>query len=296
MKCINKFNDKCAYCTREIIFNGLNIASREETLEEIINNNKSISRLGDGEFQIIFGRKIGFQENNNLLSSKLLSVLNSNLSNLLIGINVPYHEEELNSRNSEGERYWKNWFKRYKFRLAKLLNKDKKYYSALISRYYSVFKNKKKFSTLNYIKKLKKIWDKKDILIIEGFYSRNGIGNDLFNNTKSIRRILCPPQNAFSIYNKIINEVKKLQINKHLLILISLGPTAAVLSYDLTKLGFQAIDIGHADIEYEFFLRKYDKTKRIPYKYVNEAKHGRKNIRKVRDRKYYKQIVSIILH
>ena len=46
-------------------------------------------------------------------------------------------------------------------------------------------------------------------MLIEGYFSRNGIGNDLFNNAKSIKRILCPPKNAFFVYDKIINEVKK---------------------------------------------------------------------------------------
>ena len=165
-----------------------------------------------------------------------------------------------------------------------------------MTRYFSIYKNKKKLDTKNYIKKLKKIWDKRDILIIEGYFSRNGIGNDLFNNTKSIKRIICPPKNAFLVYDKIINEVLKFKIYKDLLILISLGPTAVVLSYDLSKLGFQAIDIGHIDIEYELYLRHYNIPHKIPFKLVNEAKDGDKNIANVTDKNYYKQIYSQILH
>ena len=55
-----------------------------------------------------------------------------------------------------------------------------------------------------YISKFKKIWEKKDILLIEGEHSRLGIGNNLFNNSKSIKRILCPDINAFKVYDKII--------------------------------------------------------------------------------------------
>ena len=180
--------------------------------------------------------------------------------------------------------------------MIKLLNKSRKYYSALISRYYSLYKDKRKFNTLEYITKLKKIWEQRDILIIEGYYSRNGIGNDLFNNAKSIKRILCPPKNAFNVYEKIINETKKFKLYKNLLILISLGPTASVLSYDLCKLGFQAIDIGHTDLEYEYYLRKYDSIKKIPYKFVNEVKNGDINITNITDENYYKQIFSKILY
>ena len=159
-----------------------------------------------------------------------------------------------------------------------------------------LFKNKKKFDTRSYIKKLKKIWEKRDILIIEGYFTRSGIGNDLFNNAASIKRILCPPENAFLVYTKIINEFKKLKIAKNILILISLGPVASVLSYDFCKMGYQVLDIGHADLEYETYLRKYTTYKRIPYKYVNQAKDGRKNILNITDKNYNKQILKTILN
>ena len=294
-KCIKKIGKACKYCSREIIFNGLKIASREETLKEIINNHKSIARFGDGEFLIIFGQRIGFQKVNKVLKRKLYEVLNSNLDNLLIGINVPFHEQELQSRNKKSEIYWKLWFDCHKFSLVKILNKNKKYYSALITRFYSLLRDKKKFNFPKYIKMLKKIWDKKDVLIIEGYYSRIGIGNDLFNNTNSIKRIICPSKNAFQVYQKIISKVKQLNLNKNILILIALGPTASILAYDLSKIGFQAIDIGHTDIEYELYLRKLDNIIRIPYKYVNEAPHGRRNIKKIKDKNYYKQIIAQIL-
>ena len=295
-KCKISYSEKCMYCSREIIFNGLDIASREETLDEIINNNKSIARFGDGEFKIIFGLGIGFHDSTKSLKNKLLEVLNSNSKNLLIGINLPYHEQDLNPKPYSWREYWRKYIEKYKFRLINLLNIKKKYYFALVFKYYLFYKNNKKFNIPNYIKKIKKIWDKKDILIIEGYFTRNGIGNDLFNNTKSIKRILCPAENAFSVYNKIINQFKILKITKDTLVLISLGPVASILSYDLNKRGYQAIDIGHADIEYEFYLRKYDSIKRIPYKYVAQAKNGNKNIQNVTDENYYKQILAKILH
>jgi len=150
----------------------------------------------------------------------------------------------------------------------------------------------KKKGIKKYIKQLKKIWDKKEVLIIEGRQSRLGIGNDLFDNMKSIQRIICPKENSFNIYDKIIKEV--LKVSKKRLILIALGPTATILSYDLYKLGYQAIDIGHVDIEYEWHLRKAKERIKIENKYVNEASNGRKNISKIKDKNYYNQIISII--
>ena len=103
--------------------------------------------------------------------------------------------------------------------------------------------------------------------------SRLGIGNDLFENTKSINRILGPKRDAFNVYDKLLEYVEK-NISKDKLILLALGPTATVLAYDLYKLGYHAVDIGHIDIEYEWFLANAKDKIAIKNKYVGEAKDG----------------------
>ena len=75
------------------------------------------------------------------------------------------------------------------------------------------------------------------------------------------------------------------------MILISLGPTATALTYDILNLGNQIIDFGHFDIQYEYYLRNVSKKVRIPYKYVNEVKGGDSNITSVTDNNYFKQII-----
>ena len=54
-----------------IILEGLKIVSPEDTLNENIYNNKSISRFDHGEFSLIFGNDIGLQKTNNLISNRL---------------------------------------------------------------------------------------------------------------------------------------------------------------------------------------------------------------------------------
>ena len=290
IKIIDYCNTHCLKCPNEYIFNGLIIESPIDTVNKIINDNSSISRFGDGEFNLIYGNNIGFQVYNKTLVNRLILILNSNEKNLLIGINIPYKKKDLKLFKNKVIKYYKNFFYEYKFKNEKILNKEKKYYSAYITRFYIDYKNNK--DTGRYIKKLKKIWDNKDVLIIEGEESRLGIGNDLFDNMKSINRIICPSKNSFNVYEKIINET--LKVSKKKLILISLGPTATILAYDLYKLGYQAIDVGHIDIEYEWFLRKAKNKIRIENKYVNEADNGQINITKIKDKNYYKQIITII--
>ena len=117
-------------------------------------NNKSIARFGDGEFKIIYGLGIGFHKSSKLLKMKLLNVLNSSLDNLLIGINIPYHEQELNLRPDSWRDYWKNYIKKYKFKIIDLFDTKRKYYFALVFKYALLFKNKKKFDISSYIKKV----------------------------------------------------------------------------------------------------------------------------------------------
>lgn len=53
--------------------------------------------------------------------------------------------------------------------------------------------------------------------------------------------------------------------------MLALGSTATVLAYDLCNEGFQAIDIGHLDIEYEWFLQHATKKCAVANKWVNET-------------------------
>ena len=277
-------------CKANQIFKGLQIVSPESTLDEIIKHNKSISRFGDGEFNLMFGKSIGFQKASKLLSKKLKNVLSSNEDGLLIGLPNSLKIEFLDKLIKNSKIFWFNFIKKNKF-ILKLLNKNKIYYSSFISRFYLFYKDKS--DVPNYIKKLKKIWEKKDILIIEGEKTKLGIGNGLFNNTNSIKRIICPAKNAFKLYDKIFNET--LKVGKNKLILLAIGPTSTVLAYDLYKAGYQVIDIGHVDIEYEWYLKNATTKIKIEGKYVNEANDGKTDIIEIKDKDYFEQIISKVL-
>ena len=80
------------------------------------------------------------------------------------------------------------------------------------------------------------------------------------------------------------------KIDQNKLILIALGPTATVLAYDLSKLGYRALDVGHVDIEYEWFLQKAMEKVKIKDKYTNEAFGGELVTDEV-DQEYKSQII-----
>lgn len=141
---------------------------------------------------------------------------------------------------------------------------------------------------------IKKMWKNRDVYIIEGELTRMGVGNDLFEGSKSIHRILCPSKSAFDRYDEILKTAKEvIPLNGHALILLALGMTATVLASDLSRAGYQAIDIGHLDVEYEW-MRVGAKTKvAIPTRFVNEA-NNYDEVRDCRDEEYSYQIIKTI--
>lgn len=282
-KCIfaRKRTKLCNKCPIKLIYKSIKIKSTEETLDEIIKNKKSIARFGDGELNIIYNKNIKFQKFNKRLKNKLLEVLHSTMKNLLIGI--------MKFEDLKHSAFWLKWFEKYKFRFRKLLNPNNIYYNSFITRFITLFKNK--IDNKKFIAKFKTIWNNRNILIIEGDKTRVGIGNNLFSNSKSIKRIICPNINAFKVFNKILKYFHNHNIDKDTLILIALGPTATVLAYELCKLGFQSIDIGHLDLQYEYYLKNVTHIIKLPNKYVNEISGGTSNISRVNDKNYYKEIL-----
>lgn len=244
------------------------VMSVEECIYEIISNRKSASRFGDGEFRLLFPEHyLEFQENSEELRMKLKEVLAGSLSNHIVCL----PEQFCSFRNFDinTKYWWKNFINHYGKRIAPFLDIQRTYGNAFISRFYIGFKDKSESRIKRTVNTLKRIWDEKDILIIEGRYSRLGIGNDLFSNAKSIDRVICPEKHAFRVYQDIYEAARLYGEDK--LILAALGPTATILCHDLAKAGFWAVDIGHIDIEYMWFLRKATEKTPIPGRHLNET-------------------------
>jgi len=274
----------------ENVLGRFNIASPEETIDELIRTGKSITRFGDGEFDMIYGVGMNYQKYNPDLAKRLEEIVQTTDPGILVGLPNVFNPEYAKLYTGFATEFWPKWVNDYKFKILRLVHRNRKYYSTQITRFYLDYADKSKVG--DYVKKLKMLWDNQDVIIIEGEQSRLGVGNDLFDNMKSIQRLICPSENAYEIYDKILSEALKLPKDK--LILLALGPTATVLSYDMYKAGYHVIDIGHVDIEYEWFLRKATSKVKIESKYVTEVKEGRTNIEEVRDSKYQSEIIGRI--
>lgn len=261
------------------------VLSINETLDLIILNRSSFTRFGDGEFNLISLKKIGFQEGNQLLASRLKEILVSNETNCLIC--VPGSLESLKGYSLSSKLIFIHLIANYYNNYKEYLLFNKKYPNSFITRPYMDLANKS--LSEGYFIKFKQLWAGRNIIIIEGENTKLGIGNDLFDNANSIRRIITLSINAFSKYDELLITTSNLE--KDNLILVALGPTATVLAYDLAKVGYQVADIGHLDIEYEWFLKQAKKKIKIKGKHVNELGHQGLDANLTSNRTYESQIL-----
>lgn len=268
----------------------LKIDSMEETIEKIEKNRLSIARYGNGELDIINKKSIKFQAYDPELGEKLKNILSSNGEKTLICI--PGALVDTDYLTEKAKFFWDENLKTGRYFWVKYLNRKQVYGDSLLTRPYMDFKDKTKSEKI--FAKLKKIWNQRDILIIEGKESKLGVGNDLFDNSNSIKRILCPSENSYTKYKEIKEYAEKILENqKDTLVLIALGPTATVLAYELSEEGYQVLDIGHIDIEYEWYKKNATEKIKVIGKYTNEVDGG-DSVEKIDDAIYQKQIIKNI--
>ncbi len=266
----------------------------ESTIDEVVRGKKSLVRFGDGEFEMIRKQqRMRFQRINQELSERLREVLNSNCTNIVLCIADNYGslKEYTDEAAAAIRQYLSPKVRRDHM---ELLDMKKKYGNAYLTRPYFMFRNKDPKEIKRKFDNLKRIWRTENVLIIEGEHTRFGVGNDLLDGTKSVVRILVPDKNAYNVYYDILAKAEEHSNNR--LVLCIIGPTATVLSYDLTKKGKRAIDIGQVDSEYEWFLRGAQDRCDVPYKTVSEYvdKNFYEELGKDMADKYLKEIVDRI--
>lgn len=258
-----------------------------DTLNYILAHNSSVARFADGEMDIITGHSISYQDYDENLANELKNIisLDSNES-LVVCLSDVF--EGLDRYNQSAVDFWKQHLNN-NYIYYKSLCKAPWYGSTFISRPYMDLVDKS-LSNM-YFKNIKNLWDKRDILIVEGVNSRSGVGNDLFDNANSVERIICPSKNAYSKIDEIELLIEKHAENK--LVLLILGPTAKVLAKRLSIKKIQAIDMGHINSEYEWFKMKATTKVKLDHKHTAEHNFD-ENITFIEDDTYNSQIVERI--
>ena len=258
----------------------IRILNFDDSVDELINNQSSLCRFGDGEFTLMLNgefllarsKDLKFQVASNALKARLREIIqHSDLEQYNLKVAVPGNLlcNDFRIYNQETYFFWENYLYELRFKIYTLLKPETTYLDALISRFYMQYSDKSELIVRAKIQKLQGIWQNKPILFIEGEGSKLGVNNDLFSGAKSISRIICPNKNAFDYYDRIFEKAKEYGENK--LIILALGPTATVLAFDLARSGYRALDLGHIDIEYEWFLSRALTKKQVENKVITEV-------------------------
>ena len=261
----------------------------DETLDYIIENKSSLVRFGDGEINMLAGHSIPYQDYDEELVSTMRDIIGQESREELV-VCLPDAFTDRFRFTSWAIPFWKDHMDHYMDFYRELCS-NSWYGSTFVSRPYIDFEDKSQAKTQ--FEKLKSIWENRDLLIVEGATSRSGVGNDLFDKANSIKRIICPSHSAFSRVHEIEQEIEKHATGR--LILCMLGPTAKVLAYHLSRKGYQVLDIGHIDSEYEW-MKMGAKTKvKFAHKHTAEYNFDQ-DIEFIEDEVYNSQIVASIVN
>lgn len=266
----------------------------EGTFKKIINDKVSVSRYGDGEIKTAIGMDMRYnynQKRNKKMEKRLREILKSDLEGHIVCVENCFNNSMI-ERTDGYKKFWYEHMGLHRWAWNMLMKRGKIYYSTEISRCYLSYIDKNN-SIRDFIL-WKQIWNNRNVIVVEGNKTGVGNGNDLLDNAKSIKRIIIPAENAYEKYDDILSSVVEKGC-KDDLILIAAGPTATILAYDLANMGYQAIDIGHVDIEYEWFLQKVKVRSIVQGKYVNElVKRGGTNVEPISGVKYDSEVIARI--
>ena len=264
----------------------INVMGIVETIDYILEHRCNVARFGDGEMDVIQGHvNLPYQDYSDALAENLKTIISSQSdASMLVCLSDVF--ADIDRYNDFCKDFWKPHLQAYERAYIELCKADF-YGNTFISRPYMDLADKSMSKV--YFAKLKSLWEGRDILIVEGVYSRSGVGNDLFDNARSVQRIICPSKNSYEKLAEIEDLILKHGRDK--LVLVMLGPAAKAISWHMKDKGIWTVDIGHIDSEYEWFKMGATQKVKLSHKHTAEFNFD-ENIEDVNDEKYLAQIVA----
>lgn len=292
-KIFNKIKSIWITCIGKRMKYKISVMDNYTSLKLIKDQQLSVIRFGDGEFDIIRGNNIPYQDYNHVLANEMKElILKGNTNDVLICLPDVFQNISRYTKSCKAFFYQNFFYQNRKF-LQDIENTKNQYGSTFISRPYIDLKDKS--NSREYFEELKSLWKGKDILIVEGKYTRSGEGNDLFANANTISRIIVPSKNAFTKVKEIEKAIHKYSDDR--LILLMVGPTAKIIISDLkikNDLPNQMIDIGHIDSEYEWLRMGAKEKVKIPHKHTAEFNNDDDKVVLINDKSYLNEVKKII--
>lgn len=233
-----------------ILHNRIQVHTVDETIDELLHTRKSMVRFGDGEIVMIKGKDLMLQKASPEIAAGLAEILRYTEDDLIV--TIPGIFETLSDHRKASRQFWKDHLLFCRKTYEKYCNPDRIYYSTFVSRCYYYLEDRSGVG--EQFAKIRKIWENRDVVIVEGTRTHNGVGNDLLDTARSVERIICPPSDAYQALPRILEAC--LCYDKDRLFLLSAGVAAKFLAVELFRQGYRVLDIGNMDIEYEWYVRR----------------------------------------
>lgn len=233
-----------------ILHNSIKVHSIDETIDELLHTNKSLVRFGDGEIVMIKGGDLMLQKASPEIAKGLAEILAYSYDDLMV--TIPGIFDTLSDHRKASRQFWKDHLLFCRKTYEKYCNPDRIYYTTFVSRCYYYAKDRSNCG--EWFAKIRKIWENKDVVVVEGTRTHNGVGNDLLDTAASVERIICPPRDAYGAIPQILEACEA--YDKDRLFLLSVGVAAKFLALELFQKGYRVLDIGHMDMEYEWYVRQ----------------------------------------
>lgn len=235
---------------KNILRNSIRVHPIDETLDILLNTGKSMVRFGDGEIVMIKGVDLVLQQASPEIGKGLSEILGYSDDDLLV--TIPDIFDTLSDHHMESRQFWRDHLLFCRKIYETYCNPDRIYGSTFVSRCYYFAQDKSLCQ--GWFEKIRRIWEDKDVVVVEGSKTHNGVGNDLLSLAGSVERIICPPRNAYESLDRILDACR--QYEKDRLFLLSVGVAAKFIAEALFKDGYRVLDIGNLDMEYEWFLNR----------------------------------------
>jgi len=229
------------------------ISDTETSMKRLAKDHVSFVRIGKGEIELMRGETLPGQCYDQELARRLKEILKNRERGLLVGI--PYYyvypqksllpSVEVHSLSIAPQRRF----------LFKNCLKSRHYIDSGITQVYHIYKD---YDFDRHFRMVKKLLKDRNVTVIcgEGIFDR--FQYRLLDVCRSVEFQYAPSTDAYSKYVQILKKART--VSKERLILISLGPTAKPLTYDLYQDGYQVWDIGHLLKDYDCYMRKKTRT------------------------------------
>lgn len=212
-----------------------------ETMEAVLAGN-SISRFGDGEFRLAFGKPENVtQTNTPELQQELRHILQTPQKFCLVAIP---------RMDPEGAKWW--YWQKYIESYPRILSDRIRYYSAFISRPDSA----KHIDVPAYYDLIERLWVGQEVVLVRGTERSLVEAKGPMQLAARTHTVLCSKRDAYTDIDRAEREVVSLGVKR---VLISAGAMATALAYRLARKGFHAVDLGHIGYGWRDHARRREK-------------------------------------